>query len=152
VITTGAITAFNVAGLGASKLINVSVETGVTWLLDRWEAGGGPGTPTPVTTAVAAEGDSIEQRRGRREAAYLGAIFAFGRSTGALPASAAPPAFDPSEPYLVTRNRWLANASGPSDAAARRQLWQAAEDFDAGMSASLNRFPAPGACPAVTSG
>jgi len=128
-------------------VISLSVDAGVAWVLGRWRAAGGPGAPVPVGDAVAAEGDTVEQRRGRREAAYLAALFAVGRSTGAIPESAAPPAFDPSEPYLVTRNRWL-SAAGPADAAARQELWQAADDFDAGMSASLNRFPAPNACPA----
>jgi hypothetical protein len=152
VVTTGAVATLNVAGLGASDLIGLSVDAGVTWILGRWTAADGPGAPTPLATAVAAEGDTIEQRRGRREAAYLGAMFAVGRSTGALPQSAAPPPFDPSEPYLATRNRWLASASDPADRAGRIELWHAAEDFDAGMSARLSRFPSPTACPAVTSG
>src|SRR5262249_10749853 len=81
VITTGAVTLLDVAGLGASKLIGMSVDAGVAWILGRWAAADGPGAPTPVATAVAAEGDTIEQRRGRREAACLGAIFAVGRAT-----------------------------------------------------------------------
>jgi hypothetical protein len=62
-----------------------------------------------------------------------------------MPPSAAPPSFDPAEPYLVTRNRWLA-ASTPADRAARQALWDAAEAFDAGMSGALNRYPPPDAC------
>ena len=56
-----------------------------------------------------------------------------------MPASAAPPPYDPDEPYLVTRNRWLAAAS-PADRAARQQLWDAAEAFDAGVSSALSRY------------
>jgi hypothetical protein len=123
-------------GVAVSRLIGTSLDTGLGWLLPS----GPPGvTLVDVPDVVAAEGDRIEERRGRREAAYLATVFAAARSTGTVPASAAPPPYDPDEPYLVTRNRWLAAAT-PADRPARQQLWEAAEAFDAGVSSSLARY------------
>ena len=123
-------------GVAVSRLIGTSLDTGLGWLLPS----GAPGvTLVDVPAVVAAEGDRIEERRGRREAAYLATVFAAARSAGTVPASAAPPPYDPDEPYLVTRNRWLAAAT-PADRATRQQLWDAAEAFDAGVSSSLARF------------
>jgi hypothetical protein len=123
-------------GVAVSRLIGTTLDTGLAWLLPS----GPPGlTLVDVPAVVAAEGDRIEERRGRREAAYLATVFGAARSAGAMPASAAPPPYDPDEPYLVTRNRWLAAAS-PADRAARQQLWDAAEAFDAGVSSALSRY------------
>jgi hypothetical protein len=130
-------------GIAVSRPIGLSLEVGLTWLLGSGPAGVGIDVPA----VVAAEGDRIEERRGRREAAYLAAVFGAAHSAGAMPASAAPPPYDPEEPYLTTRNRWLAAAgSDAGDAAARQQLWHAAEAFDAGMSGALNRYPSGDTC------
>jgi hypothetical protein len=130
---------FTSAGIVLSRLISDTLDTGLTWMF----ASAPLTSPLDVPAVIAAEGDRIEERRGRREAAYLAA--AFGRSAATMPASAAPPPYNPDEPYLVTRNRWLAAAS-PADRAARQQLWDAAEAFDAGMSGSLSRYPPADAC------
>ncbi len=130
---------FASAGIALSRLISDAVDVGLTWVLTSVDG------DLDVPAIIAAEGDRIEERRGRREAAYLAAVFGAARSAGTMPPSAAPPAYDPDEPYLVTRNRWLA-AAGPADRAARQQLWDAAEAFDAGLSGSLNRYPPPDAC------
>ncbi len=139
-LSMATVSSLDLVGIGASKLVNAAVASGVMWVFDQWQANGGAGAPAPVEAVVAAEGDTVEQQRGRREAAYLGAVFAAGRAAATMPASATPPPFDPAEPYLVTRNRWVAGATDPADAAARQQLWRAAEAFDAGMSAPLSRF------------
>jgi hypothetical protein len=128
-------------GIATSRPIGLSMEAGLALLLGS----GPPGVGVDVPAVVAAEGDRIEQRRGRREAAYLAAVFGAARSAGTMPASAAPPAYDPDEPYLTTRNRWLA-AAAPDDASHRRRLWEAAEAFDAGMSGALVRYPPGDAC------
>ena len=133
-------------GVTASRLLSASISSGMTWVFGRWQANGGLGAPAPVAETVAAEGDSIEQRRGRREAGYLAAVFSAAVSAGTMPASATPPPYAPDEPYLATRNRWLGAAADPADAAARQRLWQAAEAFDAGMSGALNPYPSPDAC------
>jgi hypothetical protein len=73
-------------------------------------------------------------------------VFSAAVSAGTMPASATPPPYEPDEPYLATRNRWLGAAADPTDAAARQRLWQAAEAFDAGMSGALNPYPSPDAC------
>ncbi len=125
---------------------SASLSSGLAWVFRRWQANGELGAPAPVAETVAAQGDRIEQRRGRREAGYLAAVFSAALSAGTMPGSAAPPVYDAEEPYLVTRNRWVAGASGPADAAARQRLWQAAEAFDAGMSGALNPYPSPDAC------
>ena len=124
-----------------SRPIGLSLEAGLTLLLGS----GPPGVGADVPAVVAAEGDRIEERRGRREAAYLAAVFGAARSAGTMPASAAPPPYDPDESYLTTRNRWLA-AAGPGDSAARQRPWDAAESFDAGMSGALLRYPPGDAC------
>jgi hypothetical protein len=128
-------------GIAVSRPIGLSLEAGLTLLLGS----GPPGVGADVPAVVAAEGDRIEERRGRREAAYLAAVFGAARSAGTMPASAAPPPYDPDESYLTTRNRWLA-AARPGDAAARQRLWDVAESFDAGMSGALLRYPPGDAC------
>ena len=120
-----------------SRLVGLSLDVGLSWLLPT----GPPGAEmVDLPSVVAAEGDRIEEQRGRREAAYVATVFAAARSAGTMPASAAPPAYLPGQPYLVTRNQWLA-AAGDGDRAARQQLWDAAEAFDAGMSSALTRYP-----------
>jgi hypothetical protein len=124
------------AGIAVSRLVGLSLDVGLAWLLPSGTLGA---EVVDVPSVVAAEGDRIEEQRGRREAAYLATVFAAGRSAGTMPASAAPPAFVAGQAYLVTRNRWLADASD-EDGPARQQLWDAAEAFDAGMSSALSRY------------
>jgi len=128
------------AGIAVSRVIGLSLDAGLTWVLGSSP----PGTRLDVPDIIAAERDRIEERRGRREAGYLAAVFA--TAAGTMPASAAPPPYVAGEPYLTTRNRWLAAASGGRDRAARQELWNAAEAFDAGMSGALNRYPPGDAC------
>jgi len=128
-------------GVASSRLIGSALDYGLAWMLGPWS----PARSGEADAVVAAEGDRIEARRGRREAAYLAAVFTAARSAGTMPASAAPPPYQPDEPYLATRNRWLASA-GPADTAARQQLWNVAEAFDAGMSSALNRYPPGDSC------
>ena len=79
-------------GVAVSRLIGTSLDTGLGWLLPS----GAPGvTLVDVPAVVAAEGDRIEERRGRREAAYLATVFAAARSAGTVPASARAPALRP---------------------------------------------------------
>ena len=128
-------------GIAVSRPVSVSLEVGLTWVLGSRTATAGVDVPA----VVAAEGDRIEERRGRREAAYLAAVFGAARSAGTMPAAAVPPALRsrravPHDTQPVARRRRARRRR------ARRQLWEAAEAFDAGMSGALDRYPPGDAC------
>jgi hypothetical protein len=121
------------AGTGSRVVVNDLKGWGLDALRQVWESNGWVGTPDQPGAVAAADDAEVDQREDRRQAELMAVLFAAASAAGTMPGSAAPPAAVAGEPFLSTRNRWLAGATSPDDASARDRLWRAAEAYDAGV-------------------